>query len=57
ILKRPAAESSGRFFIDEEVLTGAGIRDFTPYAVDPAQPLYPDLFLDRNAKNGTFTVK
>ncbi|EQD75032.1 short-chain dehydrogenase/reductase SDR [mine drainage metagenome] len=57
ILKRPAAESSGRFFIDEEVLTGAGIRDFTPYAVDPAQPLYPDLFLDRDAKNGTFTVK
>ncbi len=45
ILKRPARETTGRFFIDEEVLTEAGMRDFSRYALDPSQPLYPDLFL------------
>jgi len=36
---------SGHFFIDEEVLQGAGERDFDKYAVDPEAELLPDFFL------------
>jgi Dehydrogenases with different specificities (related to short-chain alcohol dehydrogenases) len=46
VLTRPAAGFTGRFLIDEEVLAEAGVTDFTRYAVDPSQPLLPDLFLD-----------
>jgi citronellol/citronellal dehydrogenase len=46
VLTRPAAGFSGRFLIDDEVLAEAGITDFSGYAVDASQPLYPDLFLD-----------
>ncbi|MGY0505048.1 SDR family oxidoreductase [Luteimonas sp. e5] len=46
ILLRDAAETNGRFFIDEEVLREAGIEDFSGYAVNPEQPLLPDLFLE-----------
>jgi len=28
------------------VLRNAGVGDFSSYAVDPARPLLPDLFLD-----------
>ncbi|GIX39409.1 MAG: short chain dehydrogenase [Silanimonas sp.] len=45
VLCREARGFSGRFLIDEDVLREAGVTDFTPYAVDPAQPLLPDLFL------------
>jgi citronellol/citronellal dehydrogenase len=47
ILTKPSREATGRFFSDEEVLAAAGVADFTPYAVDPANAgkLYPDLFL------------
>jgi citronellol/citronellal dehydrogenase len=45
ILVRPARERTGAFLIDEEVLREAGVTDFSQYAVDPAQPLLPDLFL------------
>ncbi|PKM08303.1 MAG: short chain dehydrogenase [Gammaproteobacteria bacterium HGW-Gammaproteobacteria-4] len=46
ILTRPAAGFSGRFLIDDEVLREAGVSDFAVYAVQPGQPLLPDLFLD-----------
>ena len=46
ILMCPAREATGRFFIDEDVLRAAGVDDFALYAVDPARPLLPDLFLD-----------
>jgi len=46
ILVREAKGFSGRFLIDEEVLREAGIEDFDRYAVEPGQPLLPDLFLD-----------
>ncbi len=46
ILCRPAKGFTGRFLIDDEVLAEAGITDLSGYAVDPAQPLLPDLFLD-----------
>ncbi|GIX38508.1 MAG: short chain dehydrogenase [Silanimonas sp.] len=45
VLCREARGFSGRFLIDEDVLREAGVTDFTLYAVDPAQPLLPDLFL------------
>lgn len=46
ILSRPSREATGRFLIDEDVLRDAGVTDFAPYAVDPSQPLLPDLFLE-----------
>ena len=46
VLVRPAAGFHGHFLIDEDVLREAGVSDFAGYAVDPAQPLLPDLFLD-----------
>ncbi len=45
ILKRPAATTTGNFFIDEEVLREAGVTDFSHYANDPGRPLVPDFFV------------
>ncbi|MCA0994099.1 SDR family oxidoreductase [Alloyangia pacifica] len=45
ILTRPAKSCSGNFFIDEEVLREEGTADFSGYAVDPGEPLLPDLFV------------
>ncbi len=45
ILTRPAQDCSGNFFIDEEVLREQGVTDFSGYAVDPSEPLLPDLFV------------
>jgi citronellol/citronellal dehydrogenase len=45
ILTRPSRECSGNFFIDEEVLTVAGVTDFTRYAVEPDMELFPDFFI------------
>ena len=46
VLVRDAHGFSGNFLIDEDVLREAGITDLSRYAVDPAQRLLPDLFLD-----------
>ncbi len=46
VLVREAAGFSGKFLIDDEVLAEAGVTDLSGYAVDPSQPLLPDLFLD-----------
>ena len=46
ILTRPAAECTGNFFIDDEVLAAEGVTDFDIYAVAPGTPLFPDFFLD-----------
>lgn len=46
MLVRDAGGFSGNFLIDEDVLREAGCADFDRYAVDPGQPLLPDLFLD-----------
>jgi citronellol/citronellal dehydrogenase len=40
------ASRSGNFFIDDEVLAGAGIMDLDAYAFTPGSPLMPDFFLD-----------
>jgi citronellol/citronellal dehydrogenase len=45
IMVREARGFSGNFLIDEEVLREAGVGDFDMYAVEPGQPLLPDLFL------------
>ena len=46
ILTTPARELSGQFIIDETLLRERGVTNFSHYAVDPDQPLLPDLFLD-----------
>ena len=46
VLTRSAQGFHGNFLIDEEVLRETGFSDFARYAIDPAQPLLPDLFLD-----------
>jgi citronellol/citronellal dehydrogenase len=45
ILTRDSRTCSGNFFIDEDVLREAGVRDFEQYAVSPDTPLFGDLFL------------
>ena len=46
ILSRPAAECSGNFFIDEEVLRAEGTTDFSRYAPDGSdKPLQGDFFV------------
>jgi citronellol/citronellal dehydrogenase len=46
ILTQDSKKTTGNFYIDEEVLRANGITDFTPYALHPDKPGYPDLFLD-----------
>ena len=45
ILVRPARETTGNFFIDEEVLRAEGVTDFTKYAPDAKGPLAADFFV------------
>jgi citronellol/citronellal dehydrogenase len=45
ILQRPSFETTGNFFIDEDVLQQEGISDLEKYAVNPGQKLMNDLFL------------
>jgi len=45
ILQRSSFETTGNFFIDEEVLKKDGVEDFSKYAVNPDQKLMMDLFL------------
>jgi len=46
ILTRDSRNCTGNFFLDDEVLTQAGVTDLERYAVEPGTPLCPDLFLD-----------
>jgi citronellol/citronellal dehydrogenase len=45
ILTRPSRECTGNFFIDEDVLRGVRMTDFSSYAFSPGAELLPDLFL------------
>jgi len=48
VLTRPARECTGQSLIVEDVLTDAGITDFSRYAAVPGTPddrLFPDIFL------------
>ena len=46
ILTRPAATTTGNFFIDDEVLAEEGVSDLSGYAYVENADLLPDLFLD-----------
>ena len=46
ILTSDARANTGNFYIDEEVLKRAGVKDFARYAVTPGVPLFQDLFVD-----------
>jgi citronellol/citronellal dehydrogenase len=46
ILTRPSRETTGSFFLDDEVLAAEGITDLDRYAVSPGTPLFPDFFVD-----------
>jgi citronellol/citronellal dehydrogenase len=52
ILTGTVRDFSGRFLVDDEVLRAVGITDLARYAVDPSQPLLPDLFLDEALPGG-----
>lgn len=45
VLISNSRETSGNFFLDEDVLRAAGVVDFEPYAVEPGADLFPDLFV------------
>jgi citronellol/citronellal dehydrogenase len=46
ILNRPSRECTGQFFIDDNVLFDAGVRDFGGYSVEPGGKLLGDIFID-----------
>ena len=46
VLTRDARQSTGNFYIDDDVLREQGVRDFDRYAVLPGAALRTDLFLD-----------
>jgi citronellol/citronellal dehydrogenase len=45
ILTRPSRETTGNFFIDEEVLREEGVTDFSIYSPDAKGPLAADFFV------------
>src|SRR5690606_16349946 len=45
ILSQNAKEVSGNFFIDDEVLANAGVKDLEKYSVVPGSELIPDFFV------------
>ena len=46
VLIRDSRTCTGNFFIDDEVLSEAGVTDMDAYAVDPGGELPSDFFLD-----------
>jgi len=48
ILSRKAADFSGHFAIDEEILRESGVTNFESYAVTPGAELMTDLFLPKD---------
>ena len=45
ILTQDSKETTGNFFIDEEVLLAAGVTDIESYSVEPGNALAPDFFI------------
>jgi citronellol/citronellal dehydrogenase len=45
IFNQPSSECTGNLFTDVEVLTKAGVTDFSKYAIDPSKELLADFFL------------
>jgi citronellol/citronellal dehydrogenase len=46
IFNSNSCSATGKYFIDEDVLRGAGVTDFSAYAVTPGAKLAADLFVD-----------
>ena len=46
---KPSREFTGQFLIDDSFLYDEGVRDFTPYAVDPTATLMPDFFVPEDS--------
>jgi citronellol/citronellal dehydrogenase len=46
ILDKDARSFTGQFLLDDEVLAGEGVSDFSQYRMDPSTPLNVDLFVD-----------
>jgi len=47
VLNRDARQCTGNFFIDDEVLAEAGIKDLDSYAMTPGNKKFiPDFFVD-----------
>lgn len=46
ILTKDSREFTGKFFIDDEVLSAEGVTDFKQYSVDPSVEPFIDFFLD-----------
>jgi citronellol/citronellal dehydrogenase len=45
IIQQPSSTWTGKFFIDEDILTQAGEIDFDKYATYPGVGIYPDLYI------------
>ncbi len=45
ILTKPSREFTGHFLIDDTLLAGHGVTDFSVYAVDPSKELMGDFFV------------
>ena len=45
IMTSNARETTGKFFLDEDLLRAQGKNDFSEYSLHPNVPLYPDLFV------------
>ncbi|MGH7272141.1 MAG: SDR family oxidoreductase, partial [Polyangiaceae bacterium] len=45
ILTRPSRECTGNFFVDDEVLRDAGVKDLAKYQTVPGADLIPDFFV------------
>jgi len=46
ILTRDSRTTTGNFFVDEEVLSSAGVTNLSRYAMTPGEELRTDIFLD-----------
>jgi citronellol/citronellal dehydrogenase len=46
IFCRPARETTGNFFIDDEVLAADGVTDLEPYSFVAGAQLIPDLYVE-----------
>lgn len=55
ILRKDSKSCTGNFFIDEEVLRDEGIKDFTPYSIEPGRDLLADFFLPDHLMEGLST--
>jgi citronellol/citronellal dehydrogenase len=45
ILTRPSRENTGNFYVDDEVLSSAGVTDLAKYQMVPGAELIPDFFV------------